>query len=98
MQVHRWLQDGNSLLFNNGDPALFGPAAAAIFGLHLELQRRQHACQLDTVQLRALARLPVETIGRFLRTFSKPGSQRIGGKPHDLSVTPGGEFESDSGD
>lgn len=97
--VHATLQDGRMLIFNNGDPVLFNPAANAIFGMMSELLRRGSLANSNQVATyRRLARRPIEVVSNVQRDFCRSGARAVGGRPHDLAITPNGEYSSDSGD
>jgi hypothetical protein len=85
--------------FNNGDPALFNPIANVILDSFFELLRR-HQLKDPTSCLThlSLARSPVEVVAKLLTELADPRMRLVGGKPHDLAVSPGGVYESRTGD
>lgn len=86
-------------VYNNGDPLLFNPAAKAIFAGIRELARRGNLANSDSVATyRRIARRPIEIVSRVQQDFARKETRTIGGRPHDLAVTPNGEYSSDSGD
>lgn len=97
-RVHEFLQQGNWFRFNNGDPVLFNPTADAL-AVMLDLARARGAlAELNVTRLRHWTRLPVEMVGELQRKFYRPEVRIVGGRIHDLAVTPLGEYSSDSGD
>lgn len=99
IKVHEYLAEGRLLLYNNGDPAMFNPVAEAMLEQFKVLaERGELARPEETKTYRQIARLPVEVMSQIQRDFAKDGKRRIGGKPHDISITPEGIFESDTGD
>ncbi len=99
MRVHKYLQDGGWFIYNNGDPAMFNPAAAAVFRL-LEMlsQRGLLARQEEVTTYLAIARRPIEIVADAQRDFCEKRSRVVGGKLHDLGITPNGLYESTTGD
>ncbi len=99
VKVHLELRGGRMLIFNNGDPRLFNPPAQAILGLMEELRKRHLLANQNRVETyRRLARRPIEVVSRAQADFCKQERRAVGGKPHDLAVTPGGLYSSDTGD
>lgn len=98
-EVHAALHDGRIIyIFNNGDPVLFNAAAGSILNIIGEVQRRGHIRASDAATHRAMARRPIQIISELLSSFAKKESRVIGGKPHDLAISPDGSYSSDSGD
>lgn len=99
LKVHKYLQAGGMLVYNNGDPLLFNPAASAIFAMIQELARRgkldNHA---NIATYRAIVRRPIEIVSHVQHDFARKKTRTVGGKLHDLAATPNGEYSSDSGD
>lgn len=99
LKVNEYLQEGNMLIYNNGDPALFNPAADAILGMFCELARRGSLAEPDKIKTYlAIARRPIEIISKAQHDFCSKESRVVGGKPHDLAITPDGEYSSSTGD
>lgn len=99
LKVHEHLQAGGMLIYNNGDPFMFNPAAEAILTMIRELARRGNLAYPDNVATyRAIVRRPIEIVSRVQLDFARQETRTVGGKPHDLAVTPNGEYSSDSGD
>jgi hypothetical protein len=98
LEVHARLQRGDWLRYNNGDPLLFNPTAIAL-EVMLELARdRGVLAEIDVVKLRHWTRLPVEFVKELQEKFYRPGVTIVGGRIHDLAVTPLGVYTSGSGD
>jgi len=99
LKVWQAFQDGAWLRFNNGDPRLYNLAANVIFQMADELKARGILRQTDDVEtLRSLTRRPVEVVSEIQRDFCAPDTRVVGGKVHDLVVTPSGHYSSTSGD
>lgn len=100
MAVHDALRTNHCLLqFNNGDTALFNPVAVSIFSTVHVLSTRQQLRGLTDVQTGlALVKRPIEIVSKLLTDLAKPQSRLVGGKPHNLAITPKGEYHSTTGD
>lgn len=86
-------------IFNNGDPVLFNPIANSVHQtISCLLQRKQMCESLNAPKCLSLVRRPVELVSRLLSDLAEPGSRLIGGKPHDLAISPDGSFISTTGD
>lgn len=88
-----YLAEGGMLVFNNGDPSMFNPAATAV--LRLLKKARERGVLRDsssTETYRALARLPIKIVSEAQRDFYRKDKRRVGGKIHDLVITPAGQF------
>jgi len=59
-------------------------------GVLKDLQTPQAVC--------ALARRPIEVVMAVQRDFCSSEDVRVGGRPHDLAITPEGEYWSGTGD
>lgn len=97
-RVQQFLGAGGWLQYNNGDPALFNAPSGALHEAIQESNRRGLLGGMGTDRIRGLARLPVETIVEIQRTFYRSGRRIVGGRVHDLTVTPEGVYTSTSGD
>jgi len=91
------LRDGMLYYFNNGDPAVYNPIANAMYATISTLKTRKQFRGNTVDSDRALARQPIEVVTRILRSFSKAGTRVVGGKPHDVAVTPDGTYTSSTG-
>lgn len=99
LAVSEALQAGTWFRYNNGDPLLYNPAANAIHDMFRELQRRGILRAVDDVNtIRSLARRPVEVVSAIQRDFCINDRRVVGGRIHDLVVTPNGDYSSTSGD
>lgn len=99
LDVHRALQSERIFWYNNGDPELYNPVADSIKGTISTLGKRGTLSQLASKEAHCdLARRPIEVISDLLGDFSRAGTRLIGGKPHDLCVSPGGNYWSSTGD
>jgi hypothetical protein len=100
IEVHRWLHDQNGMLiYNNGDPALFNPVANAILQIFHSLMKRGEVDHASSKEVHcAFVRRPIEVVSRLLGDFAKEETRMIGGKPHDLCISPDGTCWSSTGD
>jgi len=99
LAVGNYVNTKGLIWFNNGDPTLFVPAANAIFSAFMNLNRRNYLIQpFGPKECRLMARRPVEIIKAAQRDFCASGKILVGGKIHDISVTPNGVYESSTGD
>jgi len=101
LEVHKALHDQPMmfLLYNNGDPALFNPIGNSIFASFAELSRRGHLKDPTSYQTHlSIVRRPVEIVSNLLADLAAPGTRHVGGKRHDLAVSPGGVYHSTTGD
>jgi hypothetical protein len=87
------------LVFNNGDTDMFNIAFGAIDGIIDEAKRRKILQPRDDPKAhRELAIWPIELVAKVQENFVRYGYQKVGGHLHNLSITPSGSFESDTGD
>jgi hypothetical protein len=99
LQVHAFLQEGKMLIYNNGDPLLFRPAANSVSAMLSEIARRGHLKAPEDIETyRSIARRPIEVVANAQLDFYKPGARIVGGKLHDLAITPDGLYSSSTGD
>lgn len=100
LEVHKTLQDQPLMfMFNNGDPTLFNPIASSIRDSLAELSRRRQLKDPTSLQTHlSIVRRPVEVVSTLLADLTDRGKRHIGGKPHDLAVSPGGLYHSTTGD
>ena len=99
LKVHAFLQEGNMLIYNNGDPLLFTQAAQSVGAMVNEIARRGQLKAPDEIATyRAIARRPIEIVANAQQDFCRQGTRIVGGKLHDLAVTPNGLYSSSTGD
>jgi hypothetical protein len=100
LAVHQALHDFPLMFrFNNGDPELFNGLADAILDSFLVISSRGSPRDPTSAPTHlSIVRRPVEVVSRLTADFLEPGGRLVGGKPHDLAVTPGGIYESSTGD
>lgn len=100
LEVHAALHDSPLMfLFNNGDPVLFNPIADAILTSFRELSRRgQLQDPTSAATHLSIVRRPVEVVANLVTDLVAPGKRLVGGRPHDLAVSPGRVYESTTGD
>jgi hypothetical protein len=97
LRVHEFLQQGGWLRFNNGDPLLFNPTAMSLETMLELAQARGVLAEIDLTRLLHWTRLPVEMVGELQEKFYRFGVAVVGGRIHDLAITPLGEYLSSSG-
>jgi hypothetical protein len=100
LKVHEHLRKpGSMIVYNNGDPRMFNAAAYAIFGLFREIAGRGNLANPQRIETcLAIARRPIEIVSAAQRDFCREGTRVVGGKPHDLAITPSGEYYSTTSD
>jgi hypothetical protein len=87
------------LMYNNGDPVMFTSAANAMLAMFRALAQRGKLAGAGKVQTYlAIARRPIEVVSKAQVDFCHEGARVVGGKPHDLAITPNGEYLSTTGD
>lgn len=97
--VHQAILGGMLVRYNNGDPTLYNPVANAIHDMFEVLNRRRILRKLNDIEvLRSLARRPVEVVASVQQDFCAPGMRVVGGRIHDLAITPTGVYSSTSSD
>jgi hypothetical protein len=98
MQVRNALNSPHAFLrYNNGDPELFNRQANAIVDSANILRDRQALISDRLEYAGRLALMPVESVSRLQRELSPRGTRRVGGRNHQLIITPNGEFSSNTG-
>lgn len=91
--------DSAILIYNNGDPTIFNPIAKAVLDTFQELLRRGHIDEPTSHKTHlSIGRRPVEIVSNLLGDFSSADTRVVGGKPHELLISPEGIFESRTGD
>ena len=97
--VREFLRRGGMFIFNNGDPFLFNPVAQSIFAGMRALSQRGWLASSDQARLlRQLSATPIRVVSQLHRGFSKKGRRVVGGIIHNISITPTGIYDSDTGD
>ena len=98
-EVHDYLKKGDILTFHNGDPQMFIQSFEAYNKLIDILKQRGDLNDLDNIDvLSSIAKGPIEMVSRFQRDFCRPHTKLVGGRIHDLIITKGNTFRSNSGD
>jgi hypothetical protein len=98
-RFNEYLKGGGMLIFNNGDPAMFNPAANSILSGVKTLKQRGILIHPDNKETyRSIAKRPIEIITNLQHDLCLEGHRVVGGKPHDLVITPDGDYTSTSGD
>jgi|GEM_PF-693630 len=98
-EVRKRLSSGGMLIFNNGDTDMFNIASDAIRGIMNEAKKRNILQpRNDPKAHRELAMWPIELVAKVQKNFIKSGYQKVGGDLHNLSITPIGEYASETGD
>jgi hypothetical protein len=99
IEVLNHLKAGPLLMFNNGDPVMFNTAANSILSMINELAKRKSLPNPNKVETYlAIARRPVEIVSNVQGDFCKEGRRLVGGRLHDLAITPSGQYISTTGD
>jgi len=100
LEVHASLhQQPMMLRFANGDPVLFNPLANAMLECFMTMGARGELENPESVQTHlTLVRRPVESISHLVSDFAPLGQRRVGGRARDLAVSPGGMYESTTGE
>jgi hypothetical protein len=99
LAVYQFLQEGQILTYNNGDPILFNIVAKALHQVFRELARRGVLKSRDSIEMYCfMAKRPVEIVSELQRDFCRGDFRVVVGRIHDLAITPDGQFSSTSGD
>ena len=100
LAVHKHLHNEDGMLiYNNGDPQMFNPIANGILSSIREVAKRGNLVDKGNIATyRAIAQLPISVVSEVQQRFSQEGTRLVGGKPHNLAVTPSGVYSSDTGD
>lgn len=99
LAVKAHLDFGQPIWFNNGDPALFNQTANALSNMSRILSARQLLNDAsEPVKFYSnLALQPVEIVSAIQSKFCKENSAVVGGKRHQLTITPTGNYSSETG-
>ncbi len=92
------LQNGTILIYNNGNPLLFNPASGALFQMIRTAQQMRILRQITPRALRKMAQFPINYAVMVQNEFFVKGYRTVGGRGHNLSVTPDGKYDSDTRD
>jgi hypothetical protein len=95
--IKRFLDDDGIFIFNNGDPALFTPAANAIHAM-FRIAIERGVVKNDNKTTMQLASKPIQMIKEIQNGLFKKEHIRVGGKIHHLLITERGDFISNTGD
>lgn len=97
--VAEYLGRGGWFSFNNGDPFLYNIASKAILDmLGVSAQRGMLQRLGDVGTFIRWAATPVEVVRGVQRDFYRDGLRVVGGRVHNLAISPEGQYESTSGD
>jgi hypothetical protein len=94
--VYNFLQTGEVIYFNNGEPQMFTPIAHAIVASVKDLEQRGALLRHARVW-RELAICPIDLISILQRRIVKERYRLVGGRTDDLVILPSGQMFSDSG-
>ncbi|MCW5824865.1 MAG: hypothetical protein KIT34_18860 [Cyanobacteria bacterium TGS_CYA1] len=95
-RVNEFLQRG-LIRYNDGDLELFNALANAMIDSVGVLQDRRDLVT-DPVEFAGrLALMPVEAVCNIQRWLGRVGRRGVGGRPHNLIITPDGQFSSMTG-
>jgi hypothetical protein len=98
MRVYEFLQGEKWLRFNNGDPALFNTVADALQNAVRLLRDGGRLRNLGVPEHIALTQRFVELVAEIQRDVGRAEDRRVGGRIHNLAITPDGRYSSTSGD
>jgi hypothetical protein len=87
----------NFLQYNQGDHQLFNSQAKAILDSAHVLRQRGLLIPDKIEYAGRLALMPVEAVCSMQQRLSRRGTRKVGGKPHNLIITPQGEYKSHTG-
>jgi hypothetical protein len=95
--LNNWLNAGNYITYNNGDPYLFNTAAIAMMGMIQVLKSRNKLKSVNKIDTYIkISRFPVDTVTHMQKQLCKKGTQVVGGEDerhfvyrHSYSPTPG---------
>ena len=97
LRVRDFIDQHTLLRYNQGDPLLFNQQADAILN-SAEVLRVRGALIPNRIDYAGrLALMPVEAVCNTQRWLSRRGTRAVGGKPHNLIITPQGQFSSHTG-
>ncbi len=97
--VREALQSGRWLYFNNGDPGIYNIISQGIFSIfNVYAQRKYLKDAEETETYRAIASLPIDVIKNSQERFIRKKYKSAGGTTHVLSISPNGEYQSETGD
>jgi hypothetical protein len=93
LMFHKWLDQGNYLMFNNGDPILYNHSAKAMNDMIKTLLNRNALRPLNKLsEYVNIASFPVDTVAYMQKKLCRKGTQIVGGKTRHLSVDPNGVY------
>jgi hypothetical protein len=93
LMFYKWLNHGNYLIFNNGDPILYNYSAKAMNKIVRVLIGRQVLRPPNRLRdFVNIAKFPVDTVSYIQRTLCRRGTQIVGGNTRYLSVDPNGDY------
>ena len=97
--VHDFLNTKrNILIYNNGDPIMFNAAANSIMNMFQTVaQRGQLKKSVNLNTYLKVGRRSVELVSEAQQYFCRKGSRTVGGKPHELGVTPNRQYYTTHG-
>lgn len=95
--VRDYLENGGLFMYNNGDPEMFNSAAASIQNMFFVAAKRGILDYSDDAKTyRKIVKWSIDQVTKMQHEFVKDGQQLVGGKTHNLSITPIGEYMSDT--
>lgn len=99
LYVQEFLSAGQFLVYNNGDPQLFNSAANGIFRMINVMESRKNLKAFNQVETYLnLVLRPIEVVSKVQHDFCKEGTRIVGGRLHNMAITPSGEYHSTTGD
>ncbi|MCC6602226.1 MAG: hypothetical protein IT327_03390 [Anaerolineae bacterium] len=98
-ELREFLNAGGILLFNNGDTFMFNAAISGILSMfNISRERKVLDLPEEPATFRKIALWPIDQVCKVQENFVIEGYRLVGGKRHNISITPQGEYESDTGD
>lgn len=99
MAVKAHLDFGHLIWFNNGDPLMFNQSANALATMSMILSARHMLNdRINPVDFYTeLALQPVKIVSKVQSEFCKKDMAVVGGKCHQLTITPTGEYTTNTG-
>jgi hypothetical protein len=93
LMFFKWLNHGNYLIFNNGDPILYNYSAKAMNDMvKVLIDRKALRPPNKLSDFTNIARFPVEIVSYIQKKLCRRGKQIVGGKIRHLSVDPNGVY------
>jgi hypothetical protein len=97
--VFNYLENGGIFLFNNGDTEMFNPALRALLDIfRVAVERKQLIVPRTEKAHRRFIQRPIYLVAEIQKNYIKEGYRLVGGKIHNISITPSGNYGTDTED